>query len=132
MSTLSSLSTGTVVEIETIDQFNEVISADKPSFIDFTASWCGPCKKIYPTIVKLASATPQVQFCKLDVDTEGFNQVLQKLGIRAMPTFKMFYKGQCLGNGVVGANQQAIETYISNSLKSLSGSVEVQSDDVSD
>lgn len=110
-----------ISEIVSVDQFNTLIEGDQPVFIDFTAAWCGPCKKIYPSIVELAKVTPEVKFYKLDVDTDGFNDTLMKQGIRAMPTFKMYHKGKSLGNGVVGANLESIKLYVTNCLKHLSG-----------
>ena len=37
--------------------------------VDFTASWCGPCKKIAPVLQELArKASGKVLFYKVDVD----------------------------------------------------------------
>lgn len=36
--------------------------------IDFTASWCGPCKLILPAINEFAEKYTDVDFIKIDVD----------------------------------------------------------------
>ena len=36
--------------------------------IDFTASWCGPCQYIEPSINELAAKYTDVEFVKIDVD----------------------------------------------------------------
>jgi thioredoxin len=43
---------------------------DKPTVIDFYADWCGPCKMIVPTIKELEKEYLNVDFYKIDIETE--------------------------------------------------------------
>lgn len=59
--------------------------------VDFTASWCGPCKKIGPYFEELATKYPDVIFVKIDVD--DLDDVAAECGISAMPTFQLYSNG---------------------------------------
>jgi len=76
-------------EESTFDQ--EVLQADKPTLVDFTATWCGPCKQIAPIVEELANTyAGTVNVGKLDVDESP--GIAQKYGIRSVPTL-LFIKG---------------------------------------
>ena len=72
--------------------FDDAIAAstDKLLVIDFTATWCPPCKMIAPKFEEMAGENTDVTFKKIDVDANS--EAAQAAGIQCMPTFK-FYKG---------------------------------------
>jgi thioredoxin 1 len=73
--------------------FAETIgSADKPVLVDFTASWCGPCKQISPILDELSvEQAEHLQIAKIDVD-ENPQTVLQ-YDVMSMPTLILFKDG---------------------------------------
>mmetsp|Transcript_1202 Transcript_1202/g.3971 ORF Transcript_1202/g.3971 Transcript_1202/m.3971 type:complete len:91 (-) Transcript_1202:155-427(-) len=64
---------------------------DKPLLVDFTASWCGPCKMIGPYFEELAAKFQNVVFVKVDVD--DLDDIAAECGISAMPTFQLYSNG---------------------------------------
>jgi thioredoxin len=79
----------------------EVLRAQVPVVVDCWADWCGPCKQFSPVFEATAKQyVGVVKFAKLDTDAEP--ALATGLGVRALPTVLMFYKGQ-LANAIEGA-----------------------------
>jgi thioredoxin len=82
--------------------------ANKVVVLDFTASWCGPCKQIAPVFAQLSMTSEfkdNVVFLKVDVDEAA--DVAQEYGISAMPTFCIWQNGT-VRKTVRGANASAL------------------------
>lgn len=65
----------------------------------FTASWCGPCRTLSPTMESLKG---QINYSKLDVDAE--QDLAVKYKIRSVPTLVLVENG-VEKNRLVGAHQ---------------------------
>ncbi|KAL4366293.1 hypothetical protein GQ457_05G018050 [Hibiscus cannabinus] len=89
--------------------FNSIKETPKLMVIDFSASWCGPCKFMEPVLNDMAASFTEVEFVKLDVDE--LPDVAQEYGVQAMPTFVLLKKGKELDR-VVGAQKNDLEKKI--------------------
>jgi len=85
---------GGVPYLNTAQEFHAAQSnaGGKLLAVDFTASWCGPCKMIGPQFEAMQPQFPYVDFAKVDVDEN--QEVAMSCGIQAMPTFKFYRFGQ--------------------------------------
>lgn len=72
--------------------FKEMIKGETPVLVDFTATWCGPCKAFSPILQQFKDEmNDQVRIIKVDIDkNEAF---ANELGIRSVPTVHLYHKG---------------------------------------
>jgi thioredoxin 1 len=71
----------------------EVLKSDLPVLVDFTATWCGPCKALAPIVDKLADEYEgKIKVGKLDID-EARNTAA-KYGVKSVPSVMVFRGGQ--------------------------------------
>ena len=74
------------------NEFNEV-TASEVAVIDFSATWCGPCKMLTPVLESVANKLDgKVKIVKVDVDESP--DLAQRFGIMSVPTMILFKKGQ--------------------------------------
>jgi thioredoxin 1 len=85
-----------MVEVQYVtesDFQNEVLDADKPVLVDFTAVWCQPCRMVDPIVKQLAQDWDgKVKVVKLDADENP--NILMQYGVMGIPTLMLFKSGQ--------------------------------------
>jgi thioredoxin 1 len=98
------------------NSFKKLIHGDKPVFIDFFATWCGPCKAMEPTISGIASTfKDKVRVIKIDIDKN--QELASKLQIRGVPTFMLFDKGELLWRQSGGQSEAGLTQVINSKLQ---------------
>lgn len=88
-----------VEQISSVAEFDAVLSANKSVFVDFFATWCGPCKMVGPVVEKISGEEADVKFVKVDVDEVG--ELAQRYGIMSIPALMAFKDGEKVGE-IVG------------------------------
>ncbi|MBF1066130.1 MAG: thioredoxin [Prevotellaceae bacterium] len=74
-------------------EFSGLLQEDKLLVVDFFATWCGPCKKLSPTLDEVSEELgEQVNIVKVDVDES--EDLAMDYGIRSVPTVLFFKNGQ--------------------------------------
>ncbi|NYT06616.1 MAG: thioredoxin family protein [Methanomicrobiales archaeon] len=83
----------------------------KPVLIDFSAVWCGPCKRQHPILIELRERMGDtVEIREIDVDQNV--DLAVKYGIRVVPTLIVEKDGvvKKQWEGVTGADE--LEAYL--------------------
>ncbi|XP_062214300.1 thioredoxin H2-2-like [Phragmites australis] len=101
------------------EQWEAHKSAAKLLVIDFSASWCGPCRFIEPSFKEMASRFTDAIFVKIDVDE--LSEVARTWKVEAMPTFVLVKDGKEVSR-VVGAKKDELERKIGMFISSSSSS----------
>ena len=88
------------VQTITDANFDTTINGGKPVLVDFWAEWCGPCRRLAPTVDQLATDYDgKMVVAKMNVDENP--NTPNRFSVRGIPTLMLFKGGQ-LVDQVVG------------------------------
>lgn len=85
------------------------------SIIDFWAQWCGPCKQLGPIFDELSNEMENINFGKVDVDSEG--ELAGNAGVRGVPTLILFKEGKEIDRIVGAMPKEALKQKIESAFK---------------
>jgi thioredoxin 1 len=76
----------------TADHFQtDVLEAEEPVLVDFTAAWCAPCRIMAPVLRELAGDRTDLRVVEVDVDAQP--ELAARYAVLSMPTFVLFRGG---------------------------------------
>ncbi|MGP8124559.1 MAG: thioredoxin [Nitrososphaerales archaeon] len=96
--------------------FDKLSSGEKPLFVDFWATWCGPCMMMDPVVERLAAKySDRVVFGKVNVDEEI--NISSRYQVFSIPTFMVFRGGRPM-DAVIGAvGEPSLERLLGSAFK---------------
>ena len=81
----------------TMTDFDKIIWRDALTFVDFFATWCGPCQMMHPAIDKFQrEMNGRVDVYKVDIDDRGMLDAVHRYNIMSVPTLMFFRRGEVL------------------------------------
>ncbi|AXI78667.1 thioredoxin [Peterkaempfera bronchialis] len=92
---------GEVRTVTDADFAAEVLAAERPVLVEFTAAWCGPCRMLAPVLAEIArEEAGRLRVAVLDVDANP--ETTATYGVLSMPTLMVFRGGEPV-RSLVGA-----------------------------
>ena len=98
-------------------KFEDIIQGNTLVFVDFFATWCGPCKMMHPVLEGLKKQLGErVKIVKIDIESPVNRQLVNSYQVQAVPTLMLFKAGKMVWrqSGAMQATQirQVIEKYL--------------------
>ena len=95
--------------------FEQTISSENPTLVDFWAEWCGPCKQLAPLVEEAAEEfKDKIKVCKMDVDSN--RETAAEYGIRSIPTLMIFSNSENIGTEIGALTKQQLDEFIRSKL----------------
>ena len=94
-----------------MSDFNNLIKENKPTLVDFFATWCGPCRMQAPILEDVKKRVgDDANILKVDIDQ---NEALAaQYNVRSVPTLIMFKNGEPVWRAVGVQQADALEQKI--------------------
>lgn len=96
--------------------FTELTSGETPVLVDFSAPWCGYCRRIDPAYEILAKQySGRILVAKVNIDDEP--ALAEQERIELVPTLVLYREGKALGDIVAPGSKAEIEEFVERLLK---------------
>jgi thioredoxin 1 len=91
--------------------FEQTVNQAKPVLVDFWAEWCGPCRRLEPTVDELAGDYDgRIVVAKMNVDENPSTPM--RFSVRGIPTLLLFKGGQIVEQVVGMADKDSLKRLI--------------------
>merc|ERR1719431_98973 len=96
-----------VISCDDDEFFRRTLDSTRRFVVDFTATWCGPCRTMAPIFDQLSNSHPYLTFLKVDIDK--CPNTSTKFGIRSVPSF-LFLEGTTQLDSVGGVDPDQLKS----------------------
>ena len=97
------------------EMFETTIKNEDVSVVQFSASWCSPCKQLKPIMEKLSEEYKGKNFYIADIETDGINTA-SAANIRGVPTVIVYKKGTETNRIVGGVPEGKMKEFLDENI----------------
>lgn len=78
-----------------MSEFTDLINQNKPTLVDFFATWCGPCRMQGPILEDVKNKIGDAaNIIKIDIDKN--EELAMRYNVRSVPTLILFKNGEAV------------------------------------
>ena len=96
---------------------NQHLALGNVTVLDFYADWCGPCRRLSPSLEKMARSDPEIALRKIDI-VNWRTAVVQQFNIHSTPQVNVYDKGGRLVGTVLGVDFEKVKNYVAQAKSS--------------
>jgi len=90
---------------------NQHLALGNVTVIEFYADWCGPCRRLSPSLEQMAMSDPQVALRKIDI-VNWRTPVAQQFNVHSIPQVNVYNRAGRLVGTVVGADFEQVKAHV--------------------
>jgi thiol-disulfide isomerase/thioredoxin len=96
---------------------NQHLAFGNVTVVDFYADWCGPCRRLSPSLEQMARSDPEVALRKIDI-VNWRTAVVQQFNIHSIPQVNVYDRSGRLVGTVVGVDFEKVKSYVAQAKSS--------------
>jgi len=90
---------------------NQHLAFGSVTVVDFYADWCGPCRRLSPSLEEMARSDPEIALRKIDI-VNWRTAVAQQFKIHSIPQVNIYNRSGQLVGTVVGVDFEKVKSYV--------------------
>jgi thiol-disulfide isomerase/thioredoxin len=96
---------------------NQHLAFGNVTVVDFYADWCGPCRRLSPSLEQMARSDPEIALRKIDI-VNWRTAVVQQFNIHSIPQVNVYDRSGRLVGTVVGVDFEKVKSYVAQAKSS--------------
>ena len=96
---------------------NQHLAFGNVTLVDFYADWCGPCRRLLPSLEQMARNDPEVALRKIDI-VNWRTAVAQQFNIHSIPQVNVYDRSGRLVGTVLGVDFDKVKSYVAQAKSS--------------